>query len=757
MLEQLRQVTQAVSLASGKQDALDVIVDEVCKALNVEVCSIYLADYHTNEFVLMANRGLSQQLIGQIRLAFNEGLVGLIGQREEPIHLHQAKKHPSYTQSTSHFDDNLNAFLGVPIIYQRQVLGVLVIQQQEQRRFHLDEETFLITLAAQLSALLSNSEINDLFETADATSPLIHSLCGSAASPGIAIGQARVIFPPENIHSVPDRKTEDIQGELKNLTAAVKATHRQLERMSRRMQGLVSEQELSLFAAYKQILISKGLSDEVEKQIQQGYWAPTALRIVIQKHLKAFLSMDDPYLRERANDIEDLANRVLAHLQRANNTIQTIEPETIVVAESITAAMLAELPTDKVAGIISVKGSSTSHAAILAKALGIPAIMGIENFPLTRIENRSLIIDGYNGQLYLSPNPALVNQFKELIEEEKQLSYELTRDKGLPNTTKDGFRIKLMINCNYGTDLHKARLLGANGVGLFRSELAFMQLEQFPSESAQSVIYRELFEEFKHSTITIRTLDIGGDKQLSYFPIKEENPFLGWRGIRVTLDHPEIFLVQLRAIFKASAGYSKLKLALPMVSTLEELNECYRLIHQAFAEVEEELKFTHKVLKKPKIGITLEVPAALFNLTTFTKRVDFISIGTNDLIQYLMAVDRNNLQVKSLYSHYQPSVLHALKQIATECDKSSTPIQVCGEMAADPLAALLLVGMGYHDLSMNVISLAKVKRAISRFELAELQDMAATVLTFETEVKIKRYMMKMIENKGLGGLVRAGI
>ncbi|WP_444996025.1 phosphoenolpyruvate--protein phosphotransferase [Aliikangiella sp. IMCC44359] len=757
MQEQLRQITQAVSLASGKQNTLDVIVSEVCKALDVEVCSIYLADYQSNQFVLMANRGLNINPDDQIRLDFNQGLVGLIGQREEPIHLHQANEHPAYHYLPNTREENLNAFLGVPIIHQRQVLGILVIQQQAPRHFEVEEETFLMTLAAQLSAILSNSEISELFEAEEDTNIFIHILRGTPASPGIAIGQARVIFPPEDIYSVPDRKTNDIAGELEKLGAAVRETHKQLDRMSHRMQGLVSEQELSLFDAYKQILSSKGLEAEITKQIEKGYWAPTALRIVMQQHLKAFLSMEDSYLRERANDIEDLANRVLAQLLSANNNTQILEDGTIIVAETVTAAMLAELPMDKVAGVISVRGSSTSHAAILAKALGIPTIMGLENFPIARIENRTLIVDGYNGQLYISPNKALINQFSALIEEEQQLSSELARDEELPNATKDGVNIKLMINSSISTDLAKAKKLGADGVGLFRTEIPFMQLDQFPSESTQSLIYRQLLEEFYDSPVTIRTLDIGGDKQLSYFPIKEENPFLGWRGIRVTLDHPEIFLVQLRAIFKASAGFGQLKLALPMVATLEELNECYRLINQAFDEVEEELLYSGKNITHPKVGIILEVPALLFHLSTFTKRVDFISVGTNDLIQYLMAVDRNNLQVKNLYSHFQPAVLNALKQVADECKASQTPIQVCGEMAADPLAALLLVGMGYYDLSMNTSSLAKVKRAISRFELREMQQMVETITTFETEAKIKNYLLKVIEKRGLGGLVRAGI
>ncbi|MGX5175423.1 phosphoenolpyruvate--protein phosphotransferase [Aliikangiella sp. IMCC44653] len=755
MLEQLHRVTQAVSLAEGKQDTLNVIVSEVCKALDVQVCSIYLADYQLNQFVLMANRGFNPDYIGQVRLDFNQGLVGLIGQREEPIHLERASSHPAYSDISQVNEHDLNAFLGVPIIHRRKVLGVLVIQQKEPRQFSLDEETFLITLAAQLSAILSNSEINALLEDTESEhfSPSVY---GNAASSGIAIGKAVVIFPPENIHSVPDRKTDNIQAELDKLGAAVKAVHLQLERMARRMSGRVSAQELSLFEAYQQILGSQGISEEVEAEINQGYWAATALRIVIQRHLKVFKSMQDPYLRERASDIEDLANRVLAQLFKANVDFQHIPENSIVVAENMSAAMIAELPPQHVAGIISLKGSITSHAAILAKALGVPAIMGMEHFAISRVENKTLIIDGYIGQVLISPNESLIAQYQQLIEEDQKLAADLAEDSNLPCQTRCGKAIALMINNSQGTDFDKARRLGAQGVGLFRSEIPFMQLQQFPSETAQTQIYRNLILEFQDAPVTIRTLDIGGDKQLAYFPIVEDNPFLGWRGVRVTLDHPEIFLVQLRAIFKACKGYSGIRIALPMVATLDELEECYRLIYQAFDEVNEELAEGETPLATPQIGIILEIPAAVFQLKTFLKRVDFISVGTNDLIQYMMAADRNNILLKGLYTHYQPAIICVLKNIIDTCQTTNVPVQVCGEMASDPIAAILLIGLGYTELSMNVSCLARVKRAISQFTIEEAQSLVKEISQFENAETIRNYLLKEMEERGLGGLVRAG-
>lgn len=755
MLEQLRQVTQAVSQAESQQEKLDVIVKQICRALSVNACSIFLADYKLHQFVLMATRGLAQAGVGQVKLGFNEGLVGLVGQREEPIHVQKMTEHPSYRFIENINEENYNAFLGVPIIHQRKVLGVIIIQQEDPREFELDEETFLLTLAAQLSSILSGSEINDLFDEQSAEL-FSRTIPGIAASSGVAVGQARVIFPMENIHSIPDRKTDDIKGELKKLGAAVKSVHRQLERMSRRMTGKISEQELSLFSAYQQILGSKGLGAEVEEVVNQGYWAATALRKVIQKHLNEFKLMQDPYLRERANDIEDLANRVLAQLLKSTYQPQKLEEGTVVVAENFTAAMLAELSLNEVVGVVSLKGSSTSHAAILAKALGVPAIMGLEACPLTRIDGKQLILDGYNGQLYVSPNPALVDQYERLLEEDRLLNEDLSRDDKKPCLTKDGQKILLMINSSLGTDSKRAKMTGADGIGLYRTEIPFMQLEQFPSEDVQACIYRDVLNEFDSHPVTIRTLDIGGDKQLDYFPISEDNPFLGWRGVRVTLDHPEIFLVQLRAIFRGSVGFNNLKIAIPMVSTVEELDESLRLFKQAFAEVKEELGDKGSDLQYPKVGIILEVPGAIYQLKSFAPKIDFVSVGTNDLIQYTMAVDRNNIRVKNLYSHFQPAVLSVLKKISDDCRALSLKPQICGEMAADPLAALLLVGLGFQELSMNIGSLAKVKRALSRFELAELQHIAKQVSDFESAGKIRDFLLELIESRGLGGLVRAG-
>ncbi len=762
MTSKLSRITQAVRLAENQQQALNIIVNSVCDMLEVEVCTIYLADYELNQFVLMAASGLDQSLLGQLTIDFDDGLVGMVGQREEPIQLttellnRRSLQTPPFGQSELAASSlgKLSAYLGVPIIHQRKVLGVLSIQQQYERRFEIDEETFLITLATQISSMIADSENDAIID--DQRDHLVRCISGSAASSGVVIGKVKVVFPSLDINTIPNRKTDDIKMELRSLKKAVRRTHLQLEKMSNRMKGLVSDQERSLFDAYQQILGSAGIEQEVEQQIKRGYWAPYALKLVISEHLKAFKSMEDAYLRERAHDIEDLANRVLGNLLRRDSRKIHAEPGTVLVTESISASMIAELPTDNIAAIVTLKGSATSHAAILTKALGIPAIMGLDPCQINRLEGKTVIVDGYNGQIFVSPHQTLIRQFDRLINEEHAFHQELEKQTRSPNKTLDGTPISMMANTSHPMDYEKARHSGANGIGLFRTEIPFMDHQQFPSEKEQIGNYQQVLKGFDGLPVTIRTLDIGGDKQLPYFKIEEDNPFLGWRGIRVTLDHPEIFLVQLRAILRASFNTQNLRIAIPMIATVSELDESLRLLEQAYAEVEKETQDIPGQLHRPKVGIIVEVPSVVFQLKAIIKRVDFVSVGTNDLIQYLLAVDRNNLRLRNLYSHFQPSVLKILKMVIDQCKDEQVEVQVCGEMASDPLAAIVLVGMGFRELSMNAGAIAKVKHAISRFECSELEQLAAEILQFETEPKVRSALIETMEAKGLSGLIRAG-
>ncbi|MDP2380509.1 MAG: phosphoenolpyruvate--protein phosphotransferase, partial [Pseudohongiella sp.] len=379
--------------------------------------------------------------------------------------------------------------------------------------------------------------------------------------------------------------------------------------------------------------------------------------------------------------IKDLCSRVLFYLQETERATPREYPaHTILIGEELAPSMLMEVPREKLAGIISVMGSGNSHVAILARTMGIPTVMGAVDLPYHKLDGRSLIVDGYNGTVYSNPSDQLLARYREIIKEEEQLVRGLEVLIDLPAVTPDDHRVRLWVNTGLMTDVVRSLDHGAEGIGLFRTEVPFLLSERFPSEDEQADIYREQLEAFAPKKVTMRTLDVGGDKSLPYFPIEEENPFLGWRGIRVTLDHPEIFIVQARAMLRASEGLDNLQIMLPMVSNLDEVHRATQIIKRALRELQDE----GLNVVMPPIGVMIELPAAVYLTRALCKIVDFVSVGSNDLTQYLLAVDRNNTRVADLYSSFHPAVLNALQQVVDGAHAEGKTVSICGEMAGDP-------------------------------------------------------------------------
>ncbi len=510
----------------------------------------------------------------------------------------------------------------------------------------------------------------------------------------------------------------------------------------------LKDQEHELFEVYMRMLDDNALAGEIIARIREGQWAQGALKYVIRQHVQAFEIMDDPYLRERATDIRDLGRRVLAELQQTQTQARTYADATVLVAEEVTATMLAEVPVDKLQAIVSIRGSSNSHAAILARSMGIPTVMGAVDFPYTRMEGREIIIDGHLGHIYVNPSADLYHHYEQVIIEEANFSKELEVLRDLPAETRDGHTVSLLVNTSLPIDVSRSLEQGAEGVGLYRTEVPFMIKEHFPSEQEQIDCYRTQLEGFAPRPVTMRTLDIGGDKSLPYFPIEEDNPFLGWRGIRVTLDHPEIFLVQIRAMLKANEGLNNLQILLPMVTHVSEVDEALTLIDQAYQEILEE----GCQVDKPPVGVMIEVPAAVYQASQLAAKVDFISVGSNDLTQYLLAVDRDNPQVADLYHALHPAVLAALQQIVDAGKMANIPVSLCGELASDPAGALLLMAMGYDTLSMNAAGLPKVKSALRNFTLQQAQTMLQDALAKSNSDQVEELVKESMEAAGLNRL-----
>lgn len=714
MLNVLRNIVQEVNGAKDLESALHILVARVQQAMKTEVCSVYAMDQENRRFTLRATKGLNQEAVGNVSLSLGEGLVGLVAVREEPINLDDAASHPRYRYLSETGEERYNSFLGVPIIHHKRILGVLVVQQSARRKFDESEEAFMVTMSAQLAAVLSHAEAAELVLESDNSkaSKIKHDVIikGAPASPGIAIGTVVVLSPTADLYDVPDRKTENVEEEIHRFQSAIEGARAQIKQVGEKLADLRPEEQ-ALFDVYIRMLDDDALGSEVVRRISENkQWAQGALRDVILEYVAHFDQMDDAYLRERATDIKDLGTRVLAQLQDTIELLpeQNFPDNTILVSEELTPSMLGEVPENKLVGLVSAKGSANSHVAILARAMGVPTLMGAADLPVKQMEGIELVVDGYRGRLYTHPSQKIRNQFQAIVEEENALVEGLEAIKDLPAETPDGHRLSLCVNTGLITDALRSLDRGAEGVGLYRTEVPFMMKERFPSETEQESIYRKQLETFAPQPVTMRTLDIGGDKALTYFPIEEDNPFLGWRGIRVTLDHPEIFLLQVRAMLKASVGLDNLKIMLPMITSVSEVEEAQHLIYRAYQELLDE----DVAVTMPQVGVMIEVPAAVYLAKTLSGIVDFISVGSNDLTQYLLAVDRNNPRVAELYDSFHPAVLGALKHIADTAKENNCTISVCGEMAGSPAGALLLMAMGYDMLSMNATNLPRVKSII---------------------------------------------
>jgi phosphotransferase system enzyme I (PtsP) len=479
--------------------------------------------------------------------------------------------------------------------------------------------------------------------------------------------------------------------------------------------------------------------------IKAGEWAQGALSQVMIEHIRHFERMEHSYLKERAVDVKDLGTRVLAYLQEADKEERVYPDHTILVGEELTASSLGEIPREKLAGLISVRGSGNSHVAILARAMGVPTVMGAVDLPYTMLQDRELVIDGYNGTVHLNPLPEVKRRFQEIVDQDRALTRDLESLRDEPCVTLDGHRMPLWVNTGLMADVTRSLEQGAEGVGLYRTEVPFMLRERFPSEEEQRQIYRNQLEAFAPKPVTMRTLDIGGDKALPYFPIEEDNPFLGWRGIRVTLDHPEIFLAQIRAMLKANEGLGNLRIMLPMICNVSEVDEALDLIHRSHRELlQEGVKG-----ELPPIGVMIEVPAAVYQARVLARRVDFLSVGSNDLTQYLLAVDRNNARVADLYHLMHPAVLQALSDVARASKAEGIPVSLCGELAADPEGAVLLLAMGYDVLSMNATALPKVKKALRNVNLSEARELLDEVMEMEQASTIHQRLEQFLTEHGM--------
>jgi phosphotransferase system enzyme I (PtsP) len=758
LIHTLQQIVKKVDKAPDIQRALDYIVEHLIVALKVDICSIFIhMEGEKNNLVMMASQGLNEGVIGKIKLRTGDGLVGLVAEKAEPLRLQDALSHKGFVYFKGSGEEKYPKFMGVPIIFQRKILGVLVVQRADID-FDSDDEAFLTTLATQLANAITHAKNSGQFSQnmGKESGSISCTLQGIAGAPGLTMGDAVVINHGVNLHNVPDKKVsgaDEIVREIVSFDIAVELVKLKLLSQAERMKQSLPEEECALFTAFAQMLDSGSLIDDTCRRIQQGNWAPAAWSTTVLEHSEVFESMDDDYLAERANDIRDLGRRVLERIMSKQEGARIYPQDIVLVGEELSATDFASVPIERLCAIVSERGSSASHIAILAHALGIPAIMGVNNLPYTKMEGLVVVADGYSGKAYIDPEPLMLEQLKVHIREEREIEHSLRVLKNKPAVTTDGYRVSLYVNSGLMSDHSPSLRSGAEGVGLYRTEIPFQLRESFPSEDDQFRIYRDVLLTFSGKPVVLRTLDIGGDKPLSYFPIKEANPFLGWRGIRFTLDHPDIFISQVRAMIRANTGLENLHILLPMISGVQELDDALILIHRAKDEVQEE---AGKMLKFPHVGAMIEVPSSIYQIEEICGLVDFVSIGTNDLTQYLLAVDRNNEAVADLFSSLHPSVLRAIVQVVEGAARQNTPVSVCGELAGDPVGAMALIGMGIESLSMSAGSLLRVKKVIRSFSHEELVAFFKEAVTLLDPQDVRDFYIEKLDERGLGGFMRAG-
>ncbi|MBU0991531.1 MAG: phosphoenolpyruvate--protein phosphotransferase [Proteobacteria bacterium] len=753
MMANSRQIVKEVNNATQLNEALSLVVDRSKSSMDTDACSVYMNDAQTGQYLLMAAEGMIPDAVDNVRIKHNEGLVGWVAAHEEVINLSNAADHPGFLHIPEIGDDSFHGFMGAPILHHGRILGVMVAQKIEQRCFDNEEVAFFTTLAAQLGGT-----IHHLLAKWDFTRQLYSPsqgrlfIRGIPCAPGVAIGNI-LLSQPLDLQSIPDRSAPDADTEERAFKAAVLATKQEMHASSKRMSDYLPGEVLSLFDAHIMMLESDRLNAQTVARIRNGQWARGALRDTILELAQVFEKIDDPHLAGRAEDIRSIGRHILIHLQGGGTTSGEYPQQCILAGTELSLSEISTVPRDRLAGIICMNGSALSHTTIICRELGIPAVMGLGDLPIGYLEDCKIAVDGNQGVVCINPSPKDINEFKQRIKEELVISAQLETLHDQPAETLDGVPIPLYVNLGIGADNMEIHADEHEGVGLYRTEFFFMSRNTLPTEDEQYALYRNLLESFAPKPVTIRTLDAGGDKILPFFSIAEANPFLGWRGIRFTLDHPEIFLAQLRALLRANSGLNNLQVLFPMISRVSEIDATLALMDRAYIELVTE----GQAASKPQIGAMIEVPSAVYSIAALSKRVDFFSIGTNDLTQYLLAVDRNNPRVQGFYDNLHPAVIHVIHDIVQRVHLQNKPVSVCGEMAGNPASALLLLGIGVDSLSMNPSSLPRVKWTIRSFTKTQAIALSQKALTIENEADTHQLLNTALNDVGLGALVCANL
>ncbi len=762
-LRTLEDISSIILHSHDLQDTLDNIVTLVAKRMGSDVCSIYLLESDGETLTLKATKGLSRASVNRVSMKIHEGLTGLAVETRAMVMTDNAPSHPRYKYFKEAKEERFLSFLGLPLFEHKAPIGVIVVQTRDTRTFNDDEISILRTITFQIGSIVHTARLLDSIQhkeqerawfeqelakvrngsEGDALSsgtgglkrgPVSKSLGGTAVSPGFSRGKIYLI-DRFNDKVIKLAKVGTVAEEENKFLQALEKAKIQTIYMEKRVSETLSADDAAIFHTHLMILEDRSFSAKVTELIDRGVGATRAVHDVVQHYTQAFFAMEDPYLRERSADMEDIGRRIIDAIEGNDSSEMTLKEKRVLVAEEIFPSTLAMLDANKILGIVTEKGNIYSHAAIMAKSLGIPAVLGVQGIMDAANVKDEIIVDGTSGHVYLNPDAAIKKEYVRLEQEYAGRMKELEGLRDLPALTTDGVAITLSANIGLISDVRVANLHGAEGVGLYRTEFPYMARSAFPSREEQAVIYRKILEGFPGRTVNIRTLDIGGDKGLSYFPYPhEDNPFLGWRSIRVSLERQDIFKEQLAGILLASHA-GRPTIMFPLVSSLDEIRQIREILTSVRNEL---LREGHDVPGYIPLGIMIEVPAAVQIINYLIQEVDYVSIGTNDLIQYTLAADRNNASVRQYYDPYHPAILHSIKRVADAANKAGKKVSLCGEMAADPLCALLLAGMGIREFSLSAPSIPVVKQAFRSNSFEACQRLARTALACRSSADMSR-------------------
>ena len=702
LLRQLREV-MAEPLAS--QERLDKIVNLIADNMQADVCSFYvLRDDGALE--LFATRGLKAESVHMTTLRLGEGLVGLIAAQAEALSLVNATEHPAFAYRPETGEEAFHSFLGVPVLRAGNTLGVLVVQNRARRTYTEEEEEALQTTAMVLAEMIASGELSSIARPgAEPVARHALHISGTALADGIALGHVVLHEPRVVITNV---IADDVPRELKRLDAAIATFRADLDRMLEHGDVADGGEHREVLEAYRMFGYDQGWLHKMREAVMTGLTAEAGVERVQSDTRARMLRASDPYLRDRLHDLDDLANRLMRVLMGQDHapTREQLPENAILVARSMGPAALLDYDRKRLRGLVLEEGGPTSHVSIVARALGIPTVGEIANAAGLVEPGDAIIVDGTTGDVHMRPPADIETAYAERVKlrARRQAQYHALRDR--PCVTKDGHKFALMINAGLTIDLPHLDETGAAGIGLFRTEMQFMVADTLPRTNEQLGLYRTVLDSAGKRPVTFRTLDIGGDKVLPYMRnIEEENPALGWRAIRLGLDRPGLLRSQVRALLRAAGG-RELRIMFPMIAMVEEFDKAKSLVEMELTHLR---RHGHALPERVHIGTMLEVPALLFQLDELLARVDFLSVGTNDLMQFLYAADRGNARVSKRFDPLSAPVLRALKDIADKGRKHGKPVALCGELASQPIGALALAILGFRSMSLSPSAVGPIK------------------------------------------------